>query len=149
MNSIKVSRQLHRAMASSEIYVFVEPDQLQVQDLCWIRCRDERKRGKGRLLPPPCRPVERWSGVQGAAIEEIFCGLCFPSPWPPPWTWCPRVCLAPVWSRDKPRAALNDRSTFRYNNQIASICTSICNTNTNTSRDREKHRSENQSERRK
>ena len=120
MNIIKVSLQIPRAMASSETVTlcFLEPDQLQVQDLCWIRCRDERKRNKGRLLPPPCRPVERRPGVQGAAVKEIFCGYCSPSSWPPPWTWCPRVCLAPVWSRDKKptRATLNDRSTFQYNN---------------------------------
>ena len=103
--------------SASSLKFVSEPDELQVQDLHWVSCRDERERGEDGSLPPPGRPLERRSGVQGEAIEELFWSQCTTSSWPPPWTRCSLVSLTTICGAVKPTEVGIRGCSQQHNNQ--------------------------------
>ena len=59
---------------------------MQVQDLHWLCGGDERERGKGGVLPPPCRPGEGRQGGQGGAAQELSGNYFSTASCTAPWT---------------------------------------------------------------
>ena len=72
---------------------FSEPHKLQVQNLPWLRGRDERKRNQSSDLPSTSQSIQRRTGVSTKTKQvDTWFMFSVPHSWHTPWSCYIRIC---------------------------------------------------------